>query len=144
MTLSSSSAVPRDYVEEAYEELLDALHDVSVAVAELRPRKAMRARVYVCHPFASDPKGNTNKVRILAKTLIEAGVLPIAPHLYLPQLLDEATDRETALSLCLDLLATCDELCVFGDLLTEDMQRELREAKRLGIPVHFVRQEVHP
>ena len=140
MTLPSSVTEPRDYVEMACEELLDSLQDIATAVAGFRPRNAMRSRVYVCHPFANDPEGNTDKVRILARTLIDAGVLPIAPHLYLPQLIDEATDRETAISLCLDLLATCDEICVFGNLVTEGMDRELREARRLGIPVHFVGQ----
>jgi hypothetical protein len=41
---------------------------------------------------------------------------------------------------CLELLATCDEIRVFGDLVTEGMERELREAKRLGLPAHFVRE----
>ena len=64
----------------------------------------------------------------------------IAPHLYLPQLVDEASRREQALALCLELLGTCDEVRVFGDLVTEGMERELREAKRLGLPAHFVRE----
>ena len=96
-------------------------------------------RVYVCHPFASDPEGNIAKVRVLSQGLIAEGVLPIAPHLYLPQLIDEATGREHALSLCLELLATCDEVRVFGDIVTEGMERELREAKRLGILAARVR-----
>ena len=33
-----------------------------------------------------------------------------------------------------------DEVRVFGDLVTEGMERELREAKRLGLPAHFVRE----
>ncbi|MCC7160065.1 MAG: DUF4406 domain-containing protein, partial [Ignavibacteria bacterium] len=61
-------------------------------------------------------------------------------HLYLPQLIDETTGREQALALCLELLATCDEVRVFGEIVTEGMERELREAKRLGLPVHFVRE----
>ena len=29
---------------------------------------------------------------------------------------------------------------VFGEIVTEGMERELREAKRLGLPAHFVRE----
>ena len=99
-----------------------------------------RRRVYVCHPFANDPAGNIERVRAISQFLIDDGALPIAPHLYLPQLVDETTGREQALALCLELLATCDEVRVFGEIVTEGMERELREAKRLGLPAHFVRE----
>jgi len=132
----------RDYLEETYEELLDGLHYITAAlVRRRRQNKArQRRRVYVCHPFAHDPLANIHLVRAISRTLIDAGVLPVAPHLYLPQLLDETTDRERALSLCLELVATCDEVRVFSDAVTDGMERELREAKRLGIPVRFARE----
>lgn len=131
----------RDYEQQALEEVLDGLHYVAAALVKRRKETANRVRrVYVCHPFASDPAGNIERVRGISQFLIDDGVLPIAPHLYLPQLIDEATGREQALSLCLELLATCDEVRVFGDIVTEGMERELREAKRLGIPAHFVRE----
>jgi len=66
--------------------------------------------------------------------------MPVAPHLYLPQLVDESSEREQALQLCLELLGTCDEVRVYGDSVTEGMERELREAKRLGLHAHFVRE----
>jgi DNA polymerase-3 subunit epsilon len=131
----------RDYEHEALEEVLDGLHYVAAALVKRRQGcTARRRRVYVCHPFAGDPLRNIERVRAISQLLIEEGVLPIASHLYLPQLIEETTRREQALSLCLELLSTCDEVRVFGDLVTEGMDRELREAKRLGIPVHFVRE----
>jgi len=90
--------------------------------------------------FANDPASNIERVRAISQFLIDDGALPIAPHLYLPQLVDEASGREQALALCLELLGTCDEVRVFSELVTEGMERELREAKRLGLPVHFVRE----
>ena len=131
----------RDYPSEAYAEVLDGLHYAAAGLVRRRNLEASRRRrVYVCHPFASDPAGNIERVRGISQFLIDDGVLPIAPHLYLPQLIDEATGREQALSLCLELLATCDEVRVFGDIVTEGMERELREAKRLSIPARFVRE----
>ncbi|MFP2958470.1 exonuclease domain-containing protein [Myxococcus sp. 1LA] len=131
----------RDYPGEAYAEVLDGLHYRTAELVRHRRLEAgRRRRVYVCHPFASDPAGNIERVRAISQFLLDDGVLPIAPHLYLPQLVDEATGREQALALCLELLATCDEVRVFGELVTEGMERELREAKRLGIPARFVRE----
>ena len=134
----------RDYPAEAFEEVLDGLHYTAAALVRRRRRDAgRRRRVYVCHPFASDPAGNVVRVRAICQLLIGEGMLPIAPHLYLPQLIDEAAGREQALSLCLELLATCVEVFVFGNFVSEGMEREIQEAKRLGIPEHFVR-EVKP
>ena len=96
-----------------------------------------RRRVYVCHPFGNDPAGNIERVRAISQFLIDDGALPIAPHLYLPQLLDEATEREQALRFCLELVDTCDEVRVFGGRVTAGMKREVEYAKRRGIPVRF-------
>jgi len=94
-------------------------------------------RVYVCHPFSDGPAANIGHVQRISRGLIADGVLPIAPHLYLPQLVDEATQRERALNLCVELLGTCDEVRVFGGRITPGMERELQYATRVGIPVRF-------
>jgi DNA polymerase-3 subunit epsilon len=94
-------------------------------------------RVYVCHPFSDGPAANIGRVHRISRGLIAEGVLPIAPHLYLPQLTDEATQRERALDLCVELLSTCDEVRVFGGRITPGMERELHYAARHGIPVRF-------
>ncbi|MDP1826633.1 MAG: 3'-5' exonuclease [Archangium sp.] len=94
-------------------------------------------RVYVCHPFSDGPAANIGRVQRISRGLIGEGVLPIAPHLYLPQLVDEATQRERALNLCLELLDTCDEVRVFGGRISQGMERELQHAARRGIPVRF-------
>jgi DNA polymerase-3 subunit epsilon len=131
----------RDYPSEAYEEVLDGLHYVAAElVRQRRVERARRRRVYVCHPFANDPAGNIERVRVISRRLLDGGLMPVAPHLYLPQLVDEGSEREHALGLCLELLSTCDEVRVYGGMVTEGMERELREAKRLGLRAHFVRE----
>lgn len=129
----------RDYPAEAFEELIDGLH---YCAAELVRRRrlatARRRRIYVCHPYANDPEGNVARVRVIARALVAEGALPIAPHLYLPAFLEEATERDLALSLCLELVELCDELRVFGSVLTPGMRRELARARELGVPVRFV------
>lgn len=126
----------RDYAAEAYEEVLDGLHYCAAALLRLRDKRAdRRPRVYVCHPFASDPAGNVERVRAICHKLVIEGCLPVASHLYLPAFLDEATERELALSLCLELVERCDELRIFGPLVSEGMKREIAHARAAGVPV---------
>jgi DNA polymerase-3 subunit epsilon len=128
----------RDYPSEAYAEVLDGLHYIAAELVRRRRLERSRLRrVYVCHPFADDPTGNVERVRGISRQLVALGVMPVAPHLYLPQLLDEGSERERALSLCLELVDTCDEVRVFGGRVTAGMKRELEYAKTRGIPVRF-------
>ena len=62
------------------------------------------------------------------------GYLPIAPQIYLPEFIDEATERDLALKLCLALVTLSGEVRVYGKP-TEGMRLEIAEAHRLGIPV---------
>ncbi len=92
------------------------------------------ATVFISHPYAGNQRGNVDKVRRLARSLATDGDLPLAPHIYLPQFIDETTERELALRVCLAFVALADELRFFGEP-TEGMRLEIAEARRLGIPV---------
>ena len=101
-----------------------------------------RLLVYVCHPFAGDVEANTGRVKVICRVLVECGLLPIAPQLYLPQFIDEAAHRDRALQLCLGLLEVCHEVRVYGGRITSGMRQEIEHAEVLGIPVRFVDVEV--
>jgi hypothetical protein len=92
-------------------------------------------RIYVCHPFADDSEGNAERVRIICRALVAEGHLPIAPHLYLPAFLAEATERDVALRLCVELVGCCDALWFYGMRITPGMEREISAAHERGIPV---------
>ena len=62
------------------------------------------------------------------------GHCPLAPQIYLPQFVDESTERALALKLCLELLALSEEVRVYGEP-SAGMHLEIAEAHRLGIPV---------
>jgi hypothetical protein len=91
-------------------------------------------RVFISHAFASAPGVNARLVSNLARASARTGRLPIAPQIYLPQFVDETTERGLALRLCLALVALSDEVRVYGEP-TEGMRLEIAEARRLGIPV---------
>ncbi|MBI3184694.1 MAG: hypothetical protein HYZ28_21365 [Myxococcales bacterium] len=99
-------------------------------------------RVYVAHPFSGDTARNVESVRGICRRLAREGIAPVAPHLYLPAFVDEASERDLALRICEALVAACDEVRVYGEQVTPGMDRELRLARALDIPV--VRDDAAP
>ena len=93
--------------------------------------------VYICHPFSSDPKGNADRVRRICRWVAKQGYLPLAPHIYLPQFVNEVSEREVAMDFCRRLIGLADELLVFGEP-TPGMQLEIEQAHRLGVAVVHV------
>jgi hypothetical protein len=91
--------------------------------------------VYICHPFANDPKGNIKRVTEICKA-IKREVVPIAPHLMLPAYIDEDTERGLALEHGLAMLRGCDEFWVCSNNITEGMKGEIFYARKLGIPIN--------
>jgi len=134
----------RDYPSEAYAELIDSLHYCAAQlVRQRRLEQQRRRRVYVCHPYAADPRGNAEKVRQICRRLVDEGALPVAPQLYLPGFIEESTERELALELCLQFVDLSDEVGVFDTALTSGMGRELDRAKLRQIPIRN-RKQVQP
>lgn len=94
--------------------------------------------VYICSPLRGDYEKNQERAREYCAAAIKAGFLPIAPHIYLTQFLDDNNqeDRARALDLGLQMLSRCDELWVCGtDEPTEGMIKEIERAKLLAIPI---------
>ncbi|HMA96874.1 MAG TPA: DUF4406 domain-containing protein [Polyangiaceae bacterium] len=130
----------RDYPVEALAEVIDSLH---YCAAELirgrRLSSTRRKRVYVCHPFSGDVSGNAEKIRKICRELVDEGVLPIAPQLFLPAFIDETTERELALELCCEFVELSDEVRVYQANPTTGMGRELERAKQRRIPIVLAR-----
>jgi hypothetical protein len=94
---------------------------------------AMR-NVFISHAFSADAGPNARRVLTIARACAKRGVLPLAPQIYLPRFIDEATERELALKMCLTMVALCDEVRIYGEI-SAGMLLEIAEAQRLGIPV---------
>ena len=106
-------------------------------------------KVYVCSPFrpvSTNPKRaekvltrNIRRAKFACELLTKLGYLPIAPHLYFPQFLNDNNleERETGMMLGRELLCGCDELWVFGQHISEGMEAEIKQAKASDIPVRY-------
>ena len=86
--------------------------------------------VYVCSPYAGDIEANVMKARRYCRYGTDRDRIPLAPHLLLPQFLDEKTERDLALFMDIALLSKCAELWVFGDVISIGMQKEIEYARR--------------
>ena len=98
-------------------------------------------RIFVCSPFASEDDAlqaaNVERARAICREIALAGHAPFAPHLLLPQVLDDGVEaeREVGLRAGLAWLPVADELWVCGPGLSPGMVREIREAEQMGIRV---------
>ena len=93
----------------------------------------MQKKVFICSPFRGDMEGNAKRAAAYSRMACEKGYLPIAPHLLLPQFLQEGIEAER--KLC------CDEVWVFGEA-TEGMAAEIAFATKNGKEIRFMEMEV--
>ena len=91
--------------------------------------------VFISSPYAGDIEGNVRKARCYCRFALESGYIPIAPHLFLPQFMNEKTERREAMFMNLVLLSKCSEFWYFGDDITSgmDIERERSQKRRMTI-----------
>ncbi|QKN24057.1 MULTISPECIES: DUF4406 domain-containing protein [Caproicibacterium] len=99
--------------------------------------------VYICSPYAGSIEENVRFAKAACRYAMKQGCAPIAPHLLYPQFLNDAVpmEREAGIRMGLRVLASCEELWVCGNHTSEGMEKEIAEAKRLGIPVRRISAE---
>ena len=104
---------------------------LSVIDKEERALRAFRPIVYICSPFAGDIDANVKATRAYSRFAVEAGYIPIAPHLLFPQFLNDADPQERQLGLFFGnaLMSKCSEVWVFGSRISSGMESEIKRAK---------------
>lgn len=115
-----------------------AYEALTIIEKEVRTKKAYRPVVYVCSPLTGDVERNTANAKRYCRFAVE-GCIPIAPHLYFPQFMDDNIISERNLALYMDiiLLSKCAELWVFGDYISKGMSMEIAKAKKKNQPVRY-------
>lgn len=99
---------------------------------------------YVCSPLSAPTRAEmlanaAKATTYMVKAEREFGGRAVAPHAYLPYLLDDKVPEQRALALEFDLklLAMCSRVVVFGSHISSGMKGEIEEANKLGIPVLY-------
>lgn len=103
-------------------------------------------RVFISHPFISDPVGNKKKVDEICKEILsnntdEKFILPISP-LHMFDFVEEETPelRKAILDTCKYMIAFCDELWSYG--YSSGCKFETDIANALGVKVYDRMQKI--
>lgn len=117
-------------------------------IEEEKRKARFRPIVYVCSPYAGDIENNTAKARRFCRFAVDSGSIPIAPHLFFPQFMDDSNEheRELAMFMNIALMSKCAEVWVFGEHISKGMAAEIRIAEEKQRPVRYFTtecEEVH-
>jgi hypothetical protein len=95
--------------------------------------------VYIASPYRGDVEINTMRAKRYSRFAARQSVVPICPHIYLTQFLDDNVpeEREAGLYLGIQMLKRCSEIWVFGSKLSEGMAKEIEFAKKNNIPIRY-------
>lgn len=106
--------------------------------------KKYRPLVYICSAFSGDVDGNTVKARRYSRFAVDSGAIPLAPHLLLPQFMEEKTERELAMFMDMVFLGRCEELWVFGAevRVSAGMSEEIKKAKHKNMKICYFTEDL--
>ena len=127
------------YNSEGYKDpvVYEALTRVEAEERAARAAAAYRPLVYICSPYAGDVEKNTYRARVFSRFAVEKKYIPIAPHLLCPQYLNEETERWLGLKMGIVFMGKCEEIWVFGDVISEGMASEIDKAKRMRKKIRY-------
>lgn len=127
------------YNSEGYKDpvVYEALTRVEAEERAARVAAAYRPLVYICSPYAGDIEKNTYRARVFSRFAVEKKYIPIAPHLLCPQYLNEETERWLGLKMGIVFMGKCEEIWVFGDVVSEGMAAEIDKAKRMRKKIRY-------
>ena len=103
---------------------------------------------YVCSRFRSDEDHSLEFNLAVAETMCRGIIMdsngekfPIAPHLYIPQFLDDDNpdERQMACAFGIKILERCQSMkvVVVDGIISEGMLAEIYAAQRMGIPIEY-------
>jgi hypothetical protein len=105
-----------------------------------KDKRPYMPKVFICSPYAGDIESNIKKARLYCKFAVDNNYIPFAPHLLFPQFLDDTVSAERELGIFMGTvyMDDCREIWVFGDRITNGMNKEICRAKRRGLVIrHF-------
>ncbi len=92
---------------------------------------------YICSPCRGDYEKNIKRAQEYCRQALFEGLLPIAPHVYFTQFVDDTNteERKRALSCGLQILRYCQLIRVYGCAVSSGMLGEIQLAGILGIEI---------
>lgn len=103
---------------------------------------AFRPLVYICSPYAGDIEKNTKNARRYSRFAVTKNAIPFAPHLLMPQYMDDKTERSLAMFMNSVFIGKCDELWVFGGHISNGMAYEIEKGENMGKIIRYFTEEL--
>lgn len=99
--------------------------------------------VYIASPYRGDAAGNIRRARKYSRFAVANNKIPLCPHIYFTQFLDDniKSERDKGLCLAIQMLKRCKEVWVFGDKISEGMKREIRIARKRNMVIRYFTNE---
>ena len=87
-------------------------------------------KIFICSPLKGNIEENIKKAREYSREVVLAGDIPITPHIYFTQFLDDNNpeERELGIAMGRKLLEICDEMWIYGEP-SEGMQGDIEHFK---------------
>ncbi len=106
---------------------------------EAKAQRGFRPLVYICSPLSGAVERNQENARRYCRFAVRRGAIPLAPHPYFPQFMDDADPAQRNLAIFMDiiLLSKCDEMWVFGERVSKGMSMEIAKARRKGQTIRY-------
>ena len=120
----------------------EALVQVEKEERAARVAAAYRPLVYICSPYAGDIEKNTYRARAFSRFAVEKRYIPLAPHLLCPQYIDEETERWLGFKMGIVFMGKCEEIWVFGDVISEGMAAEIEKAKKMRKRIRYFTEDL--
>lgn len=102
-------------------------------------KRVYRAFVFICSPYAGDMEGNALRAREYCRFAVAQNYIPLAPHLYFPQFMDEGDPKQRSLGISFGLVlqSRCREVWVFGRRISKGMAVEIEQARERNIRLRY-------
>ena len=116
-------------------------HEALKRIEREEQKTKYRPLVYICSPFShGDVKENVRNARRYCRYAVNNHAIPFAPHLLFPQFMNDSNPAERSLAMLMNrvMLGKCDELWIFGSLISKGMKREIKWAKRKKINIRHI------
>jgi hypothetical protein len=102
-----------------------------------------RQWAYVCSPYRGDVENNVKAAREYCKYVMGRGYIPVCPHLFYPQFLNDdiPEEREMGIQAALWNIGGCEKVFVFLNserYISDGMLEEIKYAQAKYIPIEII------
>ena len=118
---------------------------LSKIVKKKKPMKrGYRPLVYICSYLAGDIENNTQKARCYCRFAVRNGSIPLAPHLFFPQFMDDTVPAERSFEMFMNmvLLGKCDQMWVFGSRISTEMAAEIEKVEKRNMQIRYFKEKM--